>query len=109
MDATRETVTVSIAGREMAMLKPTANQLVGLNMWNSKFLTNEVKLKALTDMFLSLLPDDDSRGWFMEQMMSDECSLEDIATTLARVATAPADGPGQPAKKSARKTVAKKP
>lgn len=102
----RDTVTVTIAGREVHMLKPNANQLVGLNMWTSNFLSPAVKLKSLTDMFLKLLPDDDARGWFMEQMMGGDYSLEDIASTLTRVATA--DG-STPPKKTTKKTAAKKP
>ena len=107
MDANRETVTVTIAGREVAMFKPNQNQLIGLNMWTSNFLTPGVKLKALTDMFLSLLPDAAAQGWFMEQMMGGDYSLEDIAATLARVATADADT-AAPVKK-ATKRAAKRP
>lgn len=105
----RETVTVTIAGRQVAMLKPNRNQLVGLSMWTSNLLDPTVKLKALTDMFLSLLPDADAQGWFMEQMMGGDYSIEDIATTLSRVATADPDGPTKPAKKVAKKTPAKRP
>lgn len=102
----RETVTVTIAGREINMFKPNSNQLIGLNMWTSNFLSPAVKLKSLTDMFLTLLPDDDARGWFMEQMMGGDYSLEDIASTLTRVATVESSAP---AKKAAKKTAAKKP
>lgn len=96
----RKTVTVSIAGRELEMFVPSNNQLVGLSMIQSAFFPDGQKLTAMTDMFLMLLPDDDARGWFMSNLLADKYSLEDMAATISRVATAPT---AKPAKKTAKK------
>jgi hypothetical protein len=102
----RETVTVSIAGREIEMFKPTQDQLVGLSMWNSPFLPEIKKLSSLTDMFLMLLPDDDARGWFMSHLVAGQYTLNDLVKTMTRIATAE---PSTAVKKAAKKSAAKKP
>jgi hypothetical protein len=91
MDAKRETVPVKIAGRPVNMLKPTGDQIVGLNMFNSPHMPDGAKINALTNMFLVLLPSDDDRTWFMDQMIQGSYTVKELATTLSAIATFNAD------------------
>jgi hypothetical protein len=103
MDANRETVHVKIAGRDVAMLKPTQDQLVGLTMVNSPHLPEGAKISALTNMFLVLLPTDEDREWFLSQMVGGNYSLEDLTKTLTAIATAKTAVAVTPRKTTARK------
>jgi hypothetical protein len=115
MDAnqtSRTTVPVTIAGRAVDMIKPTSDQLVGLTMFNSPYMPEGAKIKALTDMFLVLLPTDEDRGWFMEQLIGGNWTVKEMATTLTAVATYNPDtaeeNPAKaPAKRTAKRTAKK--
>lgn len=103
MDAHRDTVTVSIAGREIDMLRPTPDQLIGMTMAKSDQVADMIKIQIMTELFLSLLPDDDTREWFTLQMAVNGATFEELTTTIAALATAQ-----QQTKPAAKKTTARK-
>lgn len=104
---------MKIAGHDTLMTRPSPDQLVGLMMWSSAQLPDDVKLKSLTNMFLSLL-DDVAKAWFMDQLLAGNYTAEQMAATLMAVAgaateeEAPAE-PAPPVKRAPRKTAAKNP
>lgn len=115
MDATRETVTVNIAGREVCMFKPTADQLAGITMIDDEILADPEAqgqtVRLFMDLFKSLLPSNAERMWFARQMIMGDYTVKDIQETIVRVATAPADAPQAPkvtAPRAAKKATARK-
>lgn len=115
MDATRETVTVNIAGHEVRMLKPTADQLAGIVMIDEEILEEPEAqgeaVRLFIDLFKALLPSNAERMWFARQMIVGKYTVKDIQDTIVRIATAPADAPQAPkttAPRAAKKTTARK-
>jgi hypothetical protein len=100
MDANRKTVAVKIAGRAVDMYKPTQDQIVGLSLFESPHLPTGAKIKILTNLFMTLLPTEEDRVWFAEQMVGGDYSTDDLVQTISAIATAK-DVPA-PAKKTAR-------
>lgn len=116
MDAnkTRNTIAVNIAGREIRMWQPTEGQVMGLQMIQSDKVPIGLKMQGLSEMFLSLLPTDADKAWFVTQFAAGEYDVKDFILSLKAIMTAPAasDDALEPAaetpKKTARKTTARK-
>lgn len=102
MDA--NTVTVSIAGREFEMARPSGAQIMGLQMMTSNQLSETSKLNIMMEMFLRLLPDDEARTWAATQFAINNASPDEFVLTLKALITAPSDGGDKPAVKPVKKT-----
>lgn len=109
MDANRETVPVMMAGREVAVIRPSENQLVGLAMWSEADLPYATKLKSLSKLFTALIPVEDDRAWFFEQLLMGDYTLGEMTKTIQQIATAGKDQPKPPAPRAAvKKTAARR-
>lgn len=117
MDANkpRENVLVNIAGRQVKMARPTDGQILGLQMLQSGKLSDGARLEGLSELFLSLLPTDGDRAWFVMQFANGAYSLNDFTLSLKAIATAPAvlddeERPvtRKPVKRAAKKTAARR-
>ena len=101
MDA--NTVTVSIAGREFEMARPSGAQIMGLQMMTSNQLPEVAKLNVLMELFLRLLPDDEARTWAATQFAINNASPDEFVLTLQAIVTAPEKGAVKPVKKAAKR------
>lgn len=97
MDANRDRIKTKIAGRRVIMYRPKPEQFLAITMATDESIPELARYGAFTKMFVSLMPEPDDRGWFMEQLAVGNYSITDLVHTLKRIATAPA-AHGKPVK-----------
>lgn len=82
-------IPVTIAGREVNARPLTSEMLVSLQMAESDQIADGVKLKVISELFLSLMPTEDDRGHLMLSFATQQFTMADLTATLKRIATAP--------------------
>jgi hypothetical protein len=90
MDANRDKLRATIAGRHVVMYRPGEGQLLALTMASDESIPAADRYGAFTKMFTSLLPEVADRVWFLENLATGNYTLQQLIATLKAIATAPA-------------------
>lgn len=101
----RDERTVKIGDRTVQMYVPKAGQIVALRMASSDQMSDDSRLGAVSEIFLSLFVEQADREWFVLQLAIANFSEEEIIASIEAVA-AGTQGPKPPA--VARKRAARK-
>lgn len=87
MDAKQLVIPVTIAGRPIDLIAPTQDQLWGMSLLANDQLPDGARMNAVNAMMMALLPDDEAKTHFAEQLVTGGYTIEDMMVTLKAVAT----------------------